>query len=226
MDLQELPFEIVDDERDWTTWHPRWTKGADRIIIHRDGNPRGAATRKTTADYFWSTQAASSHFVVDEDGVLAMVPMTHHAYHVSESHEISGTGFRVSDPNVQNGRPRGDIGAIGIEICERRNPDGSVFFPTDTYFNAVRLVIWLAGHSWLGPRLRHIGGHSDWDPNHRPDDPDGIMKAGEIAMAALRNAVTRPAPASVAAATVEEVRDLRLGRSIRAIVTEVLNGAP
>ena len=93
------------------------TGAPTRVVVHRTANPD--ANGLGTMGYFDRSREASIHIVIDGSEVLLGVPWDRHAWHVKASQRAAALGFATSHPNVQGGRSRGDIHAIGIEVVER-----------------------------------------------------------------------------------------------------------
>lgn len=96
------------------------------IVIHYTAN--NGDTAKGNANYFHNNKnlQASAHYFVDEKEIWQAVRDEDTAYH------CGANKYKHNECRNSN--------AIGIEMCSRKNADGTYYFKDATVANAIRLV--------------------------------------------------------------------------------------
>lgn len=190
------------DARDWTEWgflRPP-SASVQLIVVHRTGNPRADA--QGNLHHSRSTRSWSIHHIVDSTAWVDVVPHERVAWHVKETRIAAALGFPTEFPDGSH-NPRGDIAAIGVEVCENnavprdggrigqktipgrldaagewpslfRSPSQTKQFDTKTYDNLLDCLISLKQQY---PDARIVG-HGHLDPWERNTDPFGLMPRG------------------------------------------------
>lgn len=87
------------------------------IVVHQTGNRKRGATAKMNLDHSHRTKGWSIHHIVDSTGIYDAVPHDQIAWHVAEPRIAEKMGYPISAPGRFG---RGDIAAVGIEICVNR----------------------------------------------------------------------------------------------------------
>lgn len=108
---------IQTDPRDWTEWGWPRPPGTDiqLIVVHRTGNPNAGVA--ANLNHSRNTKSWSIHHIVGPDAAVNVVPHRLVAWHVKEPLIAQRAGFPYSFPDGSHS-PRGDVAAIGIEVCE------------------------------------------------------------------------------------------------------------
>lgn len=169
-------------------------KPGNRIIVHRTANPNAGA--RQVAAWFWNEFKASCQYIVDQKEIVKCVDPKWHAYHVKEARKAKELGFK----DKLNGWPRGDVGAIGIEMVERK-VRGKLCIPDKTKEKVVALIRDMLRYPEaynLDPNEKiHILGHSELDPWNRNRDPDELWDPDDI-RAAVGDVQRKPLAPAVA----------------------------
>lgn len=120
-------------------------QGVQGIVVHRTASPsmNAWAIRR----YFNDApdgRFASSHFVVDDQVLLQLIPIGEVAYHTA-------------------GR---NLSLLGIETCEHN-------WGEETWPETYRKLVWLTAYlaRTQGLDISQVTGHFQWDPVDRPYDP-------------------------------------------------------
>ncbi len=127
-----------------------------RGVLHTDGND-GPHSASGALAWGNRTKAFSIHYYVEGTLVYECLPERRLAYHVREYRKAEALGYPTTAPGVS--KPRGDIGAIGIEHVMQ--PDGS--WDQETRISSVLLgaeirrrypnLVWME-HAELDPWTR------------------------------------------------------------------------
>jgi len=119
--------------------------GVQGVVIHRTARPRMNA--RELREYFNSTpvdQHASSHFVVDDECILQIIPIGEAAYHADGK----------------------NLTHIGVHVCEHN-------WGRPAWEATYRRLVWLTAVLVQRFKLTvaDVSGHFWWDPVNRPYDP-------------------------------------------------------
>ena len=182
------------DQRDWTDWGWPRPSSVDiqLIVVHRTANPRANALGNL--HHSRSTKSWSIHHIVDSTAWMSVVPHELVAWHVKEPRIAASVGIPTTFPDGSH-QPRGDVAAIGIEVCEDNivsrpagdvgqktivgrlgangwpdlfpSPGGKQRFDDATYDNLLECLQSLTA---LYPNARIVG-HGHLDPWTRNTDP-------------------------------------------------------
>ena len=107
------------------------TQSIKYIVIHYTAN--NGDTASGNANYFANnTVKASAHYFVDENEIWQSVKEDVVAWHCGGG--LQGSGGHSFYGQCTNGN------SIGIELCSRKNADGTYYFKDGTVENAIRLV--------------------------------------------------------------------------------------
>lgn len=162
------------------------------VVVHRQDNPGVSAIEAIR--YAIRTGAFSVHWYVDGMAAYECVPEDRHAYHVLEWRVADAVGRRVYPSRFAaawpttlsapvNGqyagwsKPRGDIGLLGIEMVDRRRPDGSIYLDQDTRITTLLLLRGILRRAarragrYINDLVFPVVSHAMLDPYTRADDP-------------------------------------------------------
>jgi hypothetical protein len=120
-------------------------EGTQGIVTHRTASPSQNA--RAIRQYFDTApdgRFASSHFVVDDQEILLLMPIGEVAYHTAGKNATM----------------------LGIETCEHN-------WGTPAFSETYRKLVWLTGYlvRMFGLTIADVTGHFWWDPVNRPYDP-------------------------------------------------------
>lgn len=105
-----------------------WNSGTQSrikyIVIHYTGNNGDTALANT--NYFKSYRGASAHYFVDENNIYQSIEDKNIAWHCGAN--------SYKHPYCRNSN------SIGVELCSRKNSNGTYYFKPKTVDNAVWLV--------------------------------------------------------------------------------------
>lgn len=107
---------------------PSTNKQNKYIVIHYTAN--NGDTAQGNANYFYSiNRNASANYFVDENEIVQVVPDNYIAWHCGAKSYVH--------PYCRNNN------SIGIELCSRKDSNGSYYFKDEVVNNSIQLVVFL-----------------------------------------------------------------------------------
>lgn len=161
--------------------------GCDRIVVHHQGGHMGFAD---LVDWQKRERNGSYHEYVEDGRVYQLLTPRQHAWHMHEgsADRAAWLGARVRDDEIMAGRRRGDYGAYGMCLLNRRleRDDGDALgrkWIVDD--EVVKTAMWRIADLWMHPPegldpFAPVFVHFEFDPGGKPTDPVGSVTAGML----------------------------------------------